>query len=93
MARYHGHVYCCVSGKGIGSIVTGSLFDPVTGIGPVWTFRAYGFFALALFILYSLLCFFLLRGKDTPTKTRKANFDMAIKNGPGTYICNMYCFN
>lgn len=47
-------------GKGIGSLITGKLFDPVSGLGEVWTFRFYGFFALFVLVLYSsvqILCF------------------------------------
>ncbi|XP_045204652.2 major facilitator superfamily domain-containing protein 6-like [Mercenaria mercenaria] len=47
-------------GKGIGSLITGKLFDPVSGLGEVWTFRFYGFFALFVLVVYAsvqCLCF------------------------------------
>ncbi|KAL3880671.1 hypothetical protein ACJMK2_032893 [Sinanodonta woodiana] len=47
-------------GKGIGSLVTGKLFDQKEGLlGQVWTFRLYGFvsiFTLVIYLLYNL-CF------------------------------------
>ncbi|KAL4222261.1 hypothetical protein ACF0H5_018298 [Mactra antiquata] len=35
-------------GKGIGNIVTGKLYDRSSGLGPVWTFRFYGFLSLVI---------------------------------------------
>ena len=86
--RFLGNPLQHITGKGIGSIVTGYLFDGATGIGPVWTFRVCGTFALTLFILYSLLCFLVLRGKDAPKK-RKPDDSMTMTNSPGrhTSLC------
>lgn len=52
---------CFIVGKGIGSVVTGKLFDPSTGFGPVWTFRFYGIFALAVLAVYALTNIILFR--------------------------------
>ncbi|WAQ98165.1 MFSD6-like protein [Mya arenaria] len=48
-------------GKGIGSLVTGQLFDARTGLGPVWTFRVYGFFAIAVLLVYGAVHFAFFR--------------------------------
>jgi len=41
--------------------VTGRLFDPTTGIGPKWTFRVYGIFALAVMAIYAATHFAFFR--------------------------------
>ncbi|XP_060559763.1 major facilitator superfamily domain-containing protein 6-like [Ruditapes philippinarum] len=48
-------------GKGIGSLITGKLFDPVSGLGEVWTFRFYSFFALFTLIVYAAVQYFFFR--------------------------------
>ncbi|KAH3831315.1 hypothetical protein DPMN_104578, partial [Dreissena polymorpha] len=67
-------------GKGIGSLVTGTMYDSVHGIGPRWTFRLYGFFALGVLALYGIVHFFFFRKKQASkevdmTVTYEANKD------------------
>ena len=45
------YFYCPV-GRGIDGLITGTLFDPDSGLGAVWTFRLYGFIALAVMVVY-----------------------------------------
>lgn len=78
------------AGKGIGSIVTGALFDEKTGLGPVWTFRAYGFFALALLILYTVLHFLVFRHLTAPAKSKQA---LENRNGTGKKGSKKYVFH
>lgn len=78
------------AGKGIGSIVTGSLFDEKSGLGPVWTFRAYGFFALALLILYTVLHFLVFRHLTAPAKSKQA---LENRNGTGKKGSREYIFH
>jgi hypothetical protein len=54
-------LFSLISGKGIGSLITGKLFDPVSGLGEVWTFRFYGFFALFTHIVYAAVQYFFFR--------------------------------
>ncbi|KAL4230421.1 hypothetical protein ACF0H5_010803 [Mactra antiquata] len=56
-------------GKGIGSLVTGKLFDPITGFGEVWTFRFYGFVAVGVGLIYGVInVLFFSQSSDPHTK-------------------------
>ena len=59
-----------VSGKGIGSLVTGKLIEPVTGLGSRWTFRFFGFFSIFILLAYMTIqtVFFRTRS-ESPSKT------------------------
>ena len=48
-------VFIVSPGRGIGGLVTGKLFDPVSGIGEVWTFRLYGGLALVVLAVYGII--------------------------------------
>ena len=58
--------FLLVPGKGIGSLVTGKLFDPDTGLGEVWTFRFYSFLALFILILYAAINAIFFRHRQSP---------------------------
>ena len=44
-----------LTGRGIGGLVTGKLFDPASGIGDIWTFRLYGALSLLLLVVYVVI--------------------------------------
>lgn len=66
-------------GKGIGSVVTGQMFDPVSRLGSVWTFRFYGFFAVFLMLLYGIVQYTIFRDlpeeKQSPIVKNKIQTD------------------
>ena len=41
-----------LTGRGLGGLVTGKLFDPASGIGDIWTFRLYGALSLVVLAVY-----------------------------------------
>ena len=41
-----------LTGRGIGGLVTGKLFDSASGIGDIWTFRLYGALSLLVLVVY-----------------------------------------
>lgn len=55
-------------GKGIGSLVTGKLFDPVSGLGEVWTFRLYSFLALFVLLVYAAVNLLFFRHRQNPAE-------------------------
>ena len=55
-------------GKGIGSLVTGKLFDPVSGLGEVWTFRLYSFLALSVLLVYAAVNLLFFRHRQNPAE-------------------------
>ncbi|KAK3611224.1 hypothetical protein CHS0354_002120 [Potamilus streckersoni] len=69
-------------GKGIGSLVTGKLFDPKDGLlGQVWTFRFYGFvslFILAIYLLYNV-CFDKQRPDPKDARPERKLSDREVK--------------
>ena len=70
------------SGKGIGSLVTGKLFDPYTGVlGEVWTFRAYSIVALIVLVIYAAINILFFRHKQSPASPRLEKTDKQSGNG------------
>ena len=68
------------SGKGIGSLITGKLFDPISGLGEVWTFRFYSFLALFVLLVYAAINVIFARcrsGAGSP-KTEKGDRQSGI---------------
>lgn len=53
------------------------MFDPVTGLGEVWTFRFYGFFSLFVLILYAAVQILCFRESDEPRKTAEGGTNLA----------------
>lgn len=57
--------------KGVGSLITGKMFDQVNSLGPVWTFRFFGFFALFVFLLYFAVQMIFFRKAKLPLPEQK----------------------